>query len=101
LLDLTFEAIERETRAQLAALLSPHGFDPARDILAITVNRWPHGYAYERVELFDPSPPPGQATHEIARAQFGPIAIANSDAEGRAYADAAFDAARRAVDQLI
>jgi spermidine dehydrogenase len=101
LLNLPFETIERETRAQLTAMLSPHGFDPVRDILAITVNRWPHGYAYERIELFEARPAPGQATHEIARASFGPITIANSDAEGRAYVDAAFDAARRAVDQLV
>lgn len=101
LLNLPFETIERETRAQLTAILKPHGFDPARDILAITVNRWPHGYAYERVELFEARPAPGQAIHEIARAAFGPVTIANSDAEGRAYADAAFDAARRAVDQLV
>ncbi len=38
----------------LAATLSAGGFDPARDIEAITVNRWPHGYAYEYNELFEP-----------------------------------------------
>ena len=25
-----------------------------RDILAITVNRWPHGYAYDYLDLWDP-----------------------------------------------
>jgi len=30
------------------------GFDSARDILAITVNRWPHGYAYQYNSLWDP-----------------------------------------------
>ena len=48
---------------------------------AITVNRWPHGYAYFYVMLDDPDWPEGQAPHEIGRAQFGRISIANSDAE--------------------
>jgi spermidine dehydrogenase len=31
----------------VARTLGAGGFDPATDIIAITVNRWPHGYAYE------------------------------------------------------
>ena len=27
-------------------MLGPGGFSSARDIAAITVNRWPHGYGY-------------------------------------------------------
>jgi hypothetical protein len=41
----TFATFERKIRDQLARVLSPGGFDPARVIVAITVNRWPHGYA--------------------------------------------------------
>ena len=37
---------ERKIRDQLGRMLSAGGFDPARDIEAITVNRWSHGYAY-------------------------------------------------------
>jgi len=76
-------------------------FDPARDITAITVNRWPHGYAYEYNPLFDPDWQQGKAPHEIGRARFGPIAIANSDAAAAAYTDAAIDQARRAVEELL
>ncbi len=46
LLTTTFETFEREIRSQLGRTLSEGGFDPARDIEAITVNRWPHGYTY-------------------------------------------------------
>jgi len=49
-----FETYERNIRDQLARMLAPGGFDPARDILEITLNRWPHGYAYEYNSLFDP-----------------------------------------------
>src|SRR5208282_5128158 len=40
----TFETYERNIREQLLRMLGPGGFDPVRDILEITVNRWPHGY---------------------------------------------------------
>ena len=55
LLATSFETIERNIRSQLAGMLSGGGFDPARDIEAITVNRWPHGYADGYNELEDPS----------------------------------------------
>jgi len=47
------ETMERNIREQLAHALGPGGFDPARDITAITVNRWPHRYAYEYNSLWD------------------------------------------------
>ena len=49
----TFQTFEREIRGQLAAMLGPSGLDPARDIAAITVNRWPHGYAYQYNSMAD------------------------------------------------
>jgi spermidine dehydrogenase len=73
----------------------------ARDIAGITVNRWPHGYAYEYNPLFDPDWEPGRAPHEIGRARFGRIAIANSDAGAAAYTDSAIDQAHRAVQELL
>jgi spermidine dehydrogenase len=63
-------------------MLGGGGFDPARDILGITVNRWPHGYTYERNSLYDPEWPEGQAPYEIGRQRFGRIAIASADAAG-------------------
>ena len=44
LFSTSFEHIEREIRSQLSGMLSSGGFDAARDIEAITVNRWGHGY---------------------------------------------------------
>ena len=62
-------------------MLAPGGFDPARDIATITINRWPHGYAYEYNSLWDKFWLDGGTTPcEIARRPFGRIAIANSDA---------------------
>ncbi len=97
----TFETFERNIRDQLARLLGPGGFDPARDITAITVNRWPHGYAYEYNQLFDPEWPEAEQPHVIGRARFGRITIANSDSGAAAYTDSAIDQAYRAVQELF
>jgi spermidine dehydrogenase len=101
LLTTTFETMEHKIRAQLARTLGPGGFDPARDIAAITVNRWPHGYAYEYNSLFDSFVLDGGETPcEVARKPFGRIAIANSDAGAAAYTDEAINQAWRAVGEL-
>jgi spermidine dehydrogenase len=101
LLATPFETFERNIRDQLGRALGPGGFDPAQDITAITVNRWPHGYAYEFNSLFDPDWAPGQAPNEIGRARFGRIAIANSDSGAGAYTSVAIDQAYRAVNDLL
>jgi spermidine dehydrogenase len=101
LLQTSFETFERNIRDQLGRTLADGGFDPARDITAITVNRWPHGYAPEYNPLFDPELPEDRRPHVIGRAQFGRITIANSDAGGAAYTDSAIDQAHRAVMELL
>jgi spermidine dehydrogenase len=103
LLTESFQTFERNIRTQLARVLGPGGFDPARDIEAITVNRWSHGYAYEYNPLFDPDSffDGGVTPNEIARRRFGRIAIANSDAAAAAYTDQAIDQGYRAVQELL
>jgi spermidine dehydrogenase len=96
-----FATFERKIREQLLRTLGSGGFDPARDIEAITVNRWPHGYAPEYNSLFDPDVPPAQRPHVIGRARFGRVTIANSDAGAAAYTDSAIDQASRAVNELL
>ncbi len=97
----TFETMEREIRSQLARTLGAGRFDPARDIAAITVNRWPHGYAYEYNSLWDSFWLEGGVTPcEVARKTFGRIAIANADAGAYAYTDEAINQAWRAVGDL-
>ncbi len=97
----SFATFERNIRDQLARILGAGGFDPARDITAITVNRWPHGYAYEYNQLFDPEWPEAEQPHVIGRARFGRISIANSDSGAAAYTDSAIDQAYRAVQELL
>ena len=96
---MTFADFEEKIRDELDRMLGPGGFSSARDIAAITVNRWPHGYGYVASSLFDPDD--YEAVLTRARRTFGRVAIANSDAAGDAYAHLAIDQAERAVRELL
>jgi spermidine dehydrogenase len=100
LMDTSFAAFERNIRDQLQKMLGAAGFDSARDIEGITVNRWAHGYAYTPNSLFDPDWPEDQKPWVVGRQRFGNIAIANSDAGANAYTNEAIDQAYRAVQDL-
>ncbi|MDH3469526.1 MAG: NAD(P)-binding protein [Gammaproteobacteria bacterium] len=98
----TFAEFETSIVGQIQGALAPGGFDAARDIAGITVNRWPHGYAYEYNDLSDPEGwGPGEGPHVRGRAQIGRISIANADASAFAYINGAFDAADRAVNEQL
>jgi spermidine dehydrogenase len=99
LLEMTFADFEVRIRDELDRMLGAGGFSSARDIAAITVNRWAHGYAYGGNSLFDPDDTDG--IKEKAREPHGRVAIANSDAGWSAYAHTAIDQARRAVDEVL
>ena len=102
MLGLNFEDYERAMRSQMADALGPAGFDPAGDILAITVNRWPHGYAYEYNDLIDPPDQNRyQGPHVEARRPFGRVSMAGTDSEAFAYVNGAVDAAWRAVQERL
>jgi spermidine dehydrogenase len=101
LLATSFATFEQETRGQMQRILGPGGFEAERDIEAITVNRWPHGYTPEYNPLFEPLVPEAQAPHVIGRARCGNITIANADAGGYGYTDGAIDQAARAVTELL
>jgi spermidine dehydrogenase len=99
LLDMTFAEFEARIRDELDRMLGPGGFSSAYDILAITVNRWSHGYGYVANSLFDGDD--YEDTLRRARRTVGRVAIANSDAGGDAYAHLAIDQAERAVRELL
>ncbi len=99
----SFETFERQVRDQVGRALSTGGFDPARDIKAITVNRWPHGYSYSYDPLSDPVEwslfESDDRPCVIGRQRFGRISIANSDAAATPHTDAAIDEGYRAVGE--
>jgi len=82
-------------------MLSAGGFDPAREIEAITVNRWAHGYAYWGNPLFETySREDPRAPHFRARKPFGRIVIANSDSGASAMLETAVEQGYRAITEL-
>jgi spermidine dehydrogenase len=101
LLETPFSTFEHHVRDQLDQALSGAGFDAGRDITAITVNRWAHGYSYSPDLLWEP----GYASDSekpwiIGRQPLGRITIANSDAGAAANTNSAITQAHRAVHEL-
>ncbi|HTB91878.1 MAG TPA: NAD(P)-binding protein [Candidatus Sulfotelmatobacter sp.] len=101
LLQTPYSMFERKIREQLARMLGGAGFDPARDIEGIIVNRWAHGYAFTPFGLDVPQWKAGQEPWVLGRQRFGRIAIANSDAGASAYTDVAIDQGFRAVNEIL
>jgi spermidine dehydrogenase len=101
MLAASFESMEAETRRQLNRMLGPAGFDAKRDILALTINRWPHGYAYTYDTLGDPDMPEAERPHVLGRRAFGRISIANADSGAAAFTNVAIDQAERAVQECL
>lgn len=104
LMSTPFETIERNVREQLSSMLGEGGFDPAKDITAITVNRWAHGYGYFYSPLFDTvyeDDDDERYPHVRARKPFGRITIANADSAAGASIEPAVEQAHRAVTELL
>jgi spermidine dehydrogenase len=97
---MTFADFEDRIRDELDRMLGPGGFASGRDIAAITVNRWPHGYSYVANALYDPDDYEDSVL-KVARQKSGNVAIANTDAGGDAWVHFAIDQAERAVRELI
>lgn len=102
LYSLRYEDYEKSILSQMDGMFASHGFDVERDIAAITVNRWPHGYSYWYNDFSDPLDwGVNKGPHVAGRAQMGRISIANSDSSAYAYVNGAMDAAVRAVDEQV
>jgi spermidine dehydrogenase len=97
---MPFDTFEAKARDELTRMLGPGGFDAGRDIAAITVNRWGHGYSYSGSSLYD-GEGDDEAIPAAARKRAGRVAFANSDAGWDPYAHAAIDQGYRAVNELI
>ncbi len=96
-----FSTFEDKIKDQLDRMFRSGGFRSERDILAITVNRWAHGYTYYHHTLWDGDVPEDERIHVVSRARFGNIAIANTDAGGDALVPYAIEQAHRATNELL
>ena len=83
-------------------MLGSGGFDPIKDILGITVNRWAHGYSYSPNHTWDPEYASEEDKPWVkGRKPFGRITIANSDAGAAANTNSAITQAQRAVKEAL
>ena len=99
-----FREYETAILEQLDKVWGPYGMDAGRDVAAITVNRWPHGYAYSYDPLWDPPEYDAYGDtgpHVTGRAQMQRISIANSDAGAQALVQTAMDQGHRAVMEQV
>jgi spermidine dehydrogenase len=102
ILSTSFDTFEQHVYTQLDQALSSTRFNAQRDVSAITVNRWPHGYAYSPDLLWEPEWANEQdKPWVIGRQAFGNIHIANSDAAAKADTDAAITQAHRAISEIL
>jgi spermidine dehydrogenase len=101
LISTPFRDYERQIRQQFTDMFAPTGFDAARDIAGIILNRWGHAYLSPAPGFFfgkDGKPAPGEV---LRAAPFGRIAFANTDLSGVADHRSSIIEADRAVGQLL
>ena len=102
LLSTPFSVYEGHVKDQLDSALGGGGFDSDRDISAITVNRWPHGYSYSNELIWEPDWENEESKPwVIGRQQYGRISIANSDAGASADTNSAITHGIRAAQEAL
>ena len=102
LLSTPFSVYEDHVKDQLDSALGGGGFDSDRDISAITVNRWPHGYSYSSDLIWEPDWENEESKPwVIGRQQYGRISIANSDAGASADTNSAITHGIRAAQEAL
>ena len=100
MLGTSFSEYERRIRAQMSEMFAAGGFDPARDIAGIVLNRWGHAYVNPGIGFRfgidgDTAPP------DVIREPIGRIAFGHSELRGHQYWTGAAGEGRRAVESLV
>lgn len=95
LLDTPFAAFEEWVRSDLDAVLGPYGFDAGRDIAAVSVCRWGHGYSFP-----DPGLLSGDVLQRAAQPE-GRIVFANTDLDGFSHISGALGHGCRAATEAL
>jgi spermidine dehydrogenase len=94
-----FRDYENMIRKQMVSMFGPAGFDPARDIAGITLNRWGHAYVVPEPGFFY-GRNGGATASDIIRQPFDRISFASSELRGlQNYRGAVYES-KRAIKQL-
>ncbi|HEY6331289.1 MAG TPA: FAD-dependent oxidoreductase, partial [Blastocatellia bacterium] len=96
LLSTSFSDYERKIREELVRLLGPWGFDPKRDIEAISISRWGHhGYVFPYPGIFT------DGSVDAAKKPFGRIAFAHTDVERFSHMIGGISQGYRATQEVM
>jgi spermidine dehydrogenase len=98
LLRTSYPEYERRIHAQMVKLFGASGFDPARDVAGLILNRWGHAYSVPFPGFFGGAS--GRAPRDVIRNPHGRIAFAHSELAGWQHWGTAADEGRRAFGQL-
>jgi spermidine dehydrogenase len=100
LFSTSYRSFETEVRQQMATLFSGSGFDPARDVAGIVLNRWGHAYCNPGPGFYtgkDGRPTPS----DQLRKPVGRLAFAHSELNGNQHWHVAAAEGRRAATQVL
>lgn len=98
LLQTSYAEYERRLYLQMSQLFSAAGFDPARDVAGLILNRWGHAYSVPFPGFFGGAS--GTAPRDVIRRPHGRIAFAHSELDGLQHWGPAADEGRRAMGQV-
>lgn len=98
LLTTSYPEFERKIYAQMMKLFAASGFDPARDVAGLILNRWGHAFSVPFPGFFGGAS--GRAPRDVIRSRHGRIAFAHSELVGWQHWGPAADEGRRALTQL-
>ncbi|UOO76391.1 FAD-dependent oxidoreductase [Neisseria sp. Dent CA1/247] len=96
----SYESLEKEMLDQLRSIYDAAGEKLDSVLVAVTLNRWAHGYSYEQTGLWDSDSSAENATSTMQQ-QIGNIFIAGADAAWMPYVHGAIDQAYRAVAEAL
>lgn len=96
----SYEELEEPMLAQLKEIFALAGESLDEALLAVTINRWGHGYSYEENELWDDETAAEQVQQRVQQ-PIGNIHIANSDAAWGPYMHVAIQQGVRAVNEVM
>ncbi|MDO4656432.1 NAD(P)-binding protein [Kingella sp. (in: b-proteobacteria)] len=97
---MTFDDIKAEMLKQLRAIYALAGENLDDNLLDVSINRWSHGYSYERLDLFNTGRNAADTTAQMQK-RVGNIFMAGSDVAWKPYVQGAFDQAYRAVKEAL
>ena len=98
LLYTSYSEYERKIVAQMLKLFGSAGFNPAKDIAGIILNRWGHAYSVPYPGFYGGAS--GNAPRDTIRQSYGRIAFGHSELDGLQHYGPAADEGRRAFAQV-